>query len=199
MKVKIENIQPKPLYRSLIEFDLNKSETNFINKLCKNTIKNSGNFFSNDSYILNKKPLSELKKQIQKRIEDYFEKIICPKDPVVPYITESWLNITNKNGYHPSHDHPNSIISGVFYLNKTEITFQKREYEPIRIDPKNFNIYNSYRWTVPTFKNEVILFPSDLLHLVNFCKNDNRMSIAFNVFIKGKLGTGTRLAELNLC
>jgi len=25
------------------------------------------------------------------------------------------------------------------------------------------------------------------------------MSIAFNVFIKGKLGTGTRLAELNLC
>ena len=198
MKVKIESLQPKPLYRSLIEPDLNKSEITFINKLCKNTIKNSGNLLSNDNYILNKKPLSQLKKQIQKRIEDYFKKIICPKDPIIPYITQSWLNVTNKNEYHPVHDHPNSIISGVFYLNETEISFQKRGYEPIRIDCKKFNIYNSYRWTVPVLKNEVILFPSNMLHLVDFCKKDNRISIAFNVFVKGKLGTNTRLSELNL-
>ena len=31
-------------------------------------------------------------------------------------ITQSWINFTKKGEYHHPHAHPNSLISGVFYV-----------------------------------------------------------------------------------
>ncbi len=36
---------------------------------------------------------------------------------ITPYITQSWLNYTETNQYHHKHQHPNSLVSGVFYIN----------------------------------------------------------------------------------
>ena len=42
------------------------------------------------------------------------------------YITISWINYTETNQYHHAHSHPNSVISGVYYIETDEsdtITF----------------------------------------------------------------------------
>ena len=40
----------------------------------------------------------------------------CPQNNVEIYITQSWLNYIDENQYHPMHYHPNSVVSGVLYL-----------------------------------------------------------------------------------
>jgi hypothetical protein len=56
---------------------------------------------------------------------------------MVPYITQSWANYTKKNQYHHTHEHPNSFISGVLYINANEahdkITMHKKSYQQIKV------------------------------------------------------------------
>jgi hypothetical protein len=52
---------------------------------------------------------------------------------------------------------------------------------------------------MPVTKGLLIMFPSRLEHLVLLKKNDNqRISLAFNTFLKGKLGENKSLNELIL-
>ena len=64
---------------------------------------------------------------------------------------------------------------------------------------KEFNLYNSRSWFFPVETNQIILFPSSTTHSVGQKKGNNtRLSLAFNVFIKGKIGSNFGLTELNL-
>ena len=66
-------------------------------------------------------------------IKDYFNKVLSITDEVTPYITQSWLNYTETKQFHHRHEHPNSIVSGVFYINCHEefdkIKFFKKDYQ----------------------------------------------------------------------
>jgi len=67
------------------------------------------------------------------------------------------------------------------------------------IEKKSYNLYNSETWKFSVQSNQVILFPSDLMHQVEMKKGNNlRISLAFNVFFKGKLGHRDSLTELIL-
>jgi hypothetical protein len=92
----------------------------------------TGNITSNDNYVLNEKPFLNLKNELDLKVKEYFDKIICPSNKVKPYITQSWLNYTKRNQYHHKHQHPNSLVSGVFYINADEkldkIKFFKEHY-----------------------------------------------------------------------
>ena len=199
----VGNIFPTPVYTSKLEEKLTASELKFIDKNKKNTYKNDGNLTSKNHYILNEKPFKELKLQLELRVDDYFNKVICSSDDIKPYITQSWLNYTEETQYHHNHAHPNSLVSGVLYLNSDpefdKIIFIKNVYHAIKPSIKEYNLWNSDSWYVPVKTGDILLFPSSLTHMVESKKGSNtRVSLAFNVFIKGEIGEGKKLDKLIL-
>jgi uncharacterized protein (TIGR02466 family) len=203
MEATINGIFPTPIYISKLDRDITTKELLFIDKTKLDTYKNEGNTTSNDNYILNNKEFKTLKEELDLRVKDYFDKIISSDNNIIPYITQSWLNYTETNQYHHKHTHSNSLISGVFYINSDEkfdkIKFFNESYKTIKFEIKNWNIWNSESWWFPVKTGDVILFPSSLTHMVETKQGDNtRISLAFNVFIKGTVGNNKQLTELIL-
>ena len=91
----------------------------------------------------------------------------------------------------------------MFYINCNEkfdkIKFFNDTYKTIKLEIKNWNIWNSESWWFSVKTGNVILFPSSLTHMVETKQGDNtRISLAFNVFIKGTIGDKEKLTELML-
>jgi len=203
IEANINGIFPTPIYISKLNRELTKQELLFINKNKLDVYKNEGNTTSNDNYILNHKAFENLKTDLDLRVKDYFEKVISLTDTITPYITQSWLNYTETNQYHHKHAHPNSLVSGVFYINcdkeHDKIKFFNDKYKTIKPEVKDWNIWNSESWWFPVKTGDIILFPSSLTHIVETKQGDNtRISLAFNVFIKGTVGNNKNLTELVL-
>jgi uncharacterized protein (TIGR02466 family) len=199
----INGIFPTPIYISKLDRELTPLELKFVDKNKKDFYKNDGNITSNNNYILNGKPFANIKKQLYLKVQDYFDKVISPANNIIPYITQSWLNYTETNQYHHKHAHPNSLVSGVFYINCHEehdkIKFFNDNYKTIKLEVKDWNIWNSESWWFSVKTGDVILFPSSLTHMVETKQGDNtRISLAFNVFIKGIVGNNKNLTELIL-
>jgi uncharacterized protein (TIGR02466 family) len=199
----INSIFPTPIYISKLDRELTPLELKFVDKNKKDHYKNEGNITSNNNYILNEKPFTNIKKELDLKIQDYFNKVISPANNITPYITQSWLNYTETNQYHHKHEHPNSLVSGVFYINCHEendkIKFFNNKYLTIKPEVKDWNIWNSDTWWFSVKTGYVILFPSSLTHMVETKQGDNtRISLAFNVFIKGTVGNNKNLTELHL-
>lgn len=199
----IHGIFPTPIYMSKLDRTLTSLELKFVDKYKKDFYKNEGNTTSNNNYILNEKPFANIKKELDKKVQDYFDKIISPTDTITPYITQSWLNYTEKNQYHHKHSHSNSLVSGVFYINcdkeLDKIKFFKEEYKTIKPEIKTWNWYNSESWWFTVKTGDIIMFPSSLTHMVETKQGTNtRISLAFNVFIKGTIGNNKQLTELIL-
>ena len=203
MEANIQGIFPTPIYISKLNRELIIKELSFIDKTKLDTYNNEGNTTSNNNYILNHKALKDLKDELDLIVKDYFDKVISPSNNILPYITQSWLNYTETNQYHHKHQHPNSLVSGVFYINSDEnfdkIKFFDDKYSNIKPEVKDWNIWNSQTWWFSVKTGDVILFPSSLTHMVETKQGDNtRISLAFNVFIKGTVGVNKELTELIL-
>ena len=203
MEANINGIFPTPIYISKLDRELTPLELKFVDKSKKDFYKNDGNITSNNNYILNEKPFTNIKKELDLRVQDYFDKVISPANNITPYITQSWLNYTETNQYHHKHAHPNSLVSGVFYINCHEehdkIKFFNDNYKTIKLEVKDWNMWNSESWWFSVKTGDIILFPSSLTHMVETKQGDNtRISLAFNVFIKGKVGNNKNLTELIL-
>jgi uncharacterized protein (TIGR02466 family) len=203
VEANINSIFPTPIYISKLNRELTNKELSFIDKTKNDCGKNEGNITSNNNYILNNKEFKNLKEELDLRVQDYFQKVISPTDAITPYITQSWLNYTETNQYHHKHAHPNSLVSGVFYINCDDkfdkIKFFNDKYKTIKPEIKDWNIWNSESWWFSVKTGDVILFPSSLTHMVETKEGTNtRISLAFNTFIKGKIGNNKNLTELIL-
>lgn len=194
----IQNLFPKPIgffnYEGLFNKDF------IINQKQR---PNEGNTSSEDKYILNHRELSDLRHFIEKSIHEYFMATYSPKNDVRLKITQSWINWSNPNQFHHKHSHPNSLISGCFYVNANKNTdkiyFYRDEYQQLKFPPIDWNMYNSESWWFPVGSGELILFPSSLLHMVQPVEgNDTRVSLAFNTFPIGIIGDENDLTALKL-
>ena len=199
----IFSIFSTPIYISKLNRDLTKEEIFFINNCKSDIYKNEGNATSNDNYILNNKLFKNLKTDLDLIVQDYFNKVVSPSNNIKPYITQSWLNYTEKNQYHHKHSHSNSLVSGVLYINcnkeHDKIKFFNDNYKTIKLEVKDYNIWNSETWWFSVKTGDVILFPSSLPHMVETKEGNNtRISLAFNAFIKGTIGNKKNLTELTL-
>ena len=203
IRAEIHGIFPVPLYGSKLSRKFTKKELHFVEKMRAKCRPSVGNTISSNSYILNKPSFSILKKEIDLFIEDYFAKIIFPPKSISPYITQSWLNYTEINEHHHPHHHQNSYLSGILYIaadkDHDNITFGHNDYNQIKISPTQGNELNSNVLTLPVETGETIIFPASLMHSVAVKKGKNsRISLSFNVFVKGNLGQVHDLNELKL-
>lgn len=160
-----------------------------------------GNYASIETNILDIATFANIKKLICAAIDHYAKGVMCWTD-VDLYVTQSWANINPKNTQHSTHYHFNSIISGVFYLQTTDndsITFHNDAKTLLDFKKSLYNIYNSETWEIPVKPGMIAIFPSQLTHSVKIHDtNTERISIAFNTFVKGSLGTKENLTLLTL-
>jgi len=202
----IHSLFPTPIYTTKMNRGFTKQELQFVKEQKKHCSKNKGNINTKDNYILNRKEFKNIKKFLDKHCKEYLDTVICPKNNIELYITQSWLNYTETNQYHHQHAHPNSVISGVLYfdsnIEKDKILFTHPvSYKQIQpeIDKTKFNLWNSHTWFFPVKTGDLFMFPSSTTHQVETKQGNNtRISLAFNTFYKGSVGSNTQLTELIL-
>lgn len=129
---------------------------------------------------------------------DYFfdEMLICAKEFADKISLKSdlimdtaWININGPGAYNQVHDHPNCMLSGVFYVKAPEdcgnIEFRHPSLSEMSRDwsrkEKESNKYTSHVWRFIPKENTAYIFPSWLNHQV-FVNNsgEDRISISFN-------------------
>ena len=203
--IKLFNLFSIPLM-SFHYGEISEDEFNTFDRYLSNTIKNKFNYTSKENYFLDKE-LPLLRRFFEKSINTYSKKVLGVDTQDLNYrITQSWINICSPNASHHQHTHPNSFISGVFYIKvnsgSDKITFinefmQKKE---IKIEKGvEFNSFNASEWSHYVRKGELILFPSNLTHYVPPVEGESdRISLSFNVFPYGILGSEENLTHLRL-
>jgi len=176
-------------------------EKQFIEDLARSP--NEGNETSVNKKLFEEPGLKKIAEYVKECVDQYFNETFLPFHDVELQFTQSWANYSEKGRWHHQHRHPNSLLSGCFYVNAVEsdkITFfTNTEYDRIQIYSENFNLYNSTSWWLPVRTNDIVIFPSNLAHNVPPVEaDDTRISIAFNTFPKGYLGNDDNLTGLHL-
>lgn len=193
---------PTAVFKKNIDRQITEQEYEFP-LLCEK-ISNTGNSISANKQILNCDELTEIKEFCLNTTQYFFDQLFKPRkeDNVEIYITQSWFNYAKKNQYHPLHIHPNSIISGVFYFNVDDndgIEFSKSMSDMFCIVPSEIHAFNMQSTKISVEKGDLILFPSNLIHSVAKINSDyQRISLAFNTFVRGNIGHNDNVTELIL-
>lgn len=154
---------------------------------------------SQDTCIFDNFPLERIRDFCQKHLDIYTKEHCRVKEDF--YIHRSWLTTKNPKQEHQIHNHPNSILSGVFYINanpeagmlefynEDNFNFLNRRFNMI-YEFEEFNEINSSVWSLEVTSGTMIIFPSWMRHGVTVNQSDDdRICIAFNCFVKDYLNT----------
>lgn len=183
--------------------EFTEGEIEFFKKSGETIVQNEGNTTSLNRYIVNEPEMATIKSEIENAVKIYMDKIISAKPEVQAYITQSWLNFTSEKQWHHKHEHPNSFLSGVYYINadanNDKITFFRSGYNQIKLTPSEWHWWNAESWWFTVKTGDIVVFPSHLTHMVEQKAGDNiRCSLAFNTFLRGTIGVNDQLTELIL-
>ena len=202
MNYSVVQLQTVPVCLPTEEYKIDDETLKFINALEFSSDGNGENNQSVNSYILKSKKLLGLKKFIEKHINYYAHDLLKISRKHKFYITQSWFNINQKGENHRAHFHPNSLISGVFYVagDDCPIYFSNGRSvfgNAFDVKVEERNLYNSMGWQIPNENFKLILFPSYLEHFVESNEsNTPRISLSMNTFIKGSIGIKDDLTEV---
>ena len=176
------------------------SEVEYLKSLQMERMSTDNGDYSIEKYVLDNSKVSNLKNKILKNICKYAYDELKVSENIKFYITNSWVVRHKKMDWAQDHVHSNSILSGIYYLDVGEksgkVNFIKETSNqtvfPLHMDLpfKEWNILNSKVWTFKPQNHQLFIFPSWLLHSVDKNRSDNlRYSLAFNVYLRGKIGT----------
>ena len=200
MKEELLQIFPTPILISKYEGDLSK-ELKYVDSLPYKEQKQNANFKSQDTYLMEIEELKSIKDFFYESLNKYTKNINQSDQRLV--ITQCWANKNPPGSKHHEHVHPNSILSGVFYLRQDKtlqpIQFSKAMQHAMKLDPKKYNNLNSETFLLPCTSGELLLFPSNLKHSVptNLGK-EARISLSFNTFSVDTLGSKESLTHLDI-
>ena len=199
-------IFPTSVYVSGDEFPIKGKLKKFISNEELGEYKNNlGNHISENTHVLERPELSKLKSFIQDNINTYAHEVMRIEEDCEFYMTQSWVNFNKKGMFHLNHTHYNSIISGVFYVSggNCPITFNHSSMPRFGMGGgfefkyKDYNLHNSQSWWLDNENGKVVIFPSHLQHNVEQNIHDEtRISLSFNTFFRGRLGSERNLTEL---
>ncbi len=165
---------------------------------------------SKNHYVLDE--LKDLREFCIKCCEDYC-KSICDVNCGID-IQQSWINVNKTGDSFSSHWHPNSYLSGVFY-----IASDVKKGAPIRFhNPlKNFSYYpdpqvsmigtgimsdgrNKYtmgQYDIASIPGKLLVFSSMLTHSVPMNRSEeSRVSLSFNTTPKRPFGSEDRFSRI---
>jgi uncharacterized protein (TIGR02466 family) len=109
------------------------------------------------------------------------------------FISQMWANVNPPNSYNVSHQHPDSFLSGVYYLqtpeNSGSLVFEdvRNPFCLSQASFSNLDEFSSTEVVKDPKPGEFFLFPSYLSHRVGMnMSREDRVSISFNVSISNK-------------
>lgn len=165
---------------------------------------NIGNLKSKDDHVLDNEALKNLRAFIDQKLLAYKKELLRIRDEHEIYITQSWVNRSATDEFHPRHRHPNSIISGVLFLDDNSdkslpaIRFHRgADMFPLALGFEELTDFNADSMEFDPDEGMLVLFPSLLEHEVE--KNQSkrtRSSLSFNTFVRGKIGGKSALTEV---
>lgn len=187
------NLFAVPVLKAPLGRALTDAETAYVRQQLQAPQKAISNFSSPNKNVLDAVEMVDLRRVLQARLDEYFTQVYNTSNDVKLEITQSWFTLTRKGDAHHTHTHPNSVVSGVFYIKlgqRDGINFYRNDdlvwYELLR---KQDNYYNAHRYFIETKVGDIILFPSNIKHGVAELTEDvERVSLAFNTFFSGELG-----------
>ena len=164
--------------------------------------KNEYNTVSSNDAVLRDEPLQRIHDFVIDGLNTYLHHVYRPKFEMQSFVTQSWVNYTKNGEGHHRHQHPNSFLSGVLYVDAGDgdnITFFKTRNEILKIEPNEWTELNSTSWWLEAEPNHMYIFPSELQHMVERRDGEGeRVSIAFNSFLRGIMGYAEDFAGLRL-
>jgi uncharacterized protein (TIGR02466 family) len=198
MKSEILSLFPTPIQRSQYFLDLTDS-LDYIDTIEYRS--NDTNQQSVDTFILNSDPFKKIKKFIDCKLLEYANNILATNHKL--NITQSWINRSASGGSHKIHNHPNSIVSGVFYLqlenDMPQISFYKDVVSQFHLSQKYITDFTTDYFSLLAESGTLLLFPSHLKHAVPQNKSTKeRISLSFNTFCSESLGNIESLTYLPL-
>lgn len=208
--INVLNLFPTPVLVYSLDRNLTEGEISVIERtgedIKPNYSNNWGNRMSTNSYVLDGVGLEVLKAELTSILNNAFQTIERPGSQCSLYITQSWINYTKDTESHHFHIHGNSLYSAVVYLKTVPgdcIVFSRKKTNDIlgqlELQPKEFNDFNCLSWELPVKAGTVVIFPSSLPHGVPPVNHqEERISLAFNSFIRGDLGQDQDLNRLIL-
>jgi uncharacterized protein (TIGR02466 family) len=134
-------------------------------------------------------PLNDLFKEIINHSSLFMKEIQLKKYDNIK-IDNIWVNINGHKDSNNTHLHPNSLISGVYYVNAFEnagaLKFSRDDiiaYDWNERTIDTLNEYNSISYFSKPVVRNLVLFPSWLSHSVfpNESQTQERISISFNI------------------
>jgi len=180
---------------------ITSKEKSCINSLLELTNPNVGNRTSKDSYVFKQKELKSLHRFCVESVNQFVIDVLQYTNLELR-ITQSWLNKSMKGEWHHLHRHPNSILSGVLYIETGDddrINFNKNaDKDSFAFEAAEWNKYNSDSWWLPVKEAELFIFPSHLFHNVPPVESESRISLSFNTFPTGSFGSGSLLSNVDL-
>ena len=199
----VEPLFAEPYFRADIGHAISEEQIEFIKNL--KMVVNRTNLISENLYIFEEPELESIKSAVQDALDIYATEVMGVTQKL--FVTQSWSLINHPNVGMHGHSHSNSVVSGSVYFcdmptPPSNMVFDKHKaYQQLELNPEKDkqNIYNTPINVVTPKKNEVILFSSGLQHFVEpNASSEPRYSIAFNSFIKGKLGNYRDVSELTI-
>lgn len=125
-------------------------------------------------------------------------------------VSDAWYNKASYTEKHHIHAHPNSVLSGIFYLTthtkkaKTKFYFPNpfyhMDFSKIIYSGEEFITSEKFIITeVQPVAGKLIIFPSNIQHDVETnITRDDRYSIAFNSFFSGIIGKKNSATKLHI-
>jgi uncharacterized protein (TIGR02466 family) len=178
-------------------------ESRFFERMQGTSHPNVANVRSADTRVLEAPEMQSIRSFVLDHVNQYARKIISVDPNLEFYLTQSWLNYTQTGQSHHRHVHTNSLISGVLYVNAKKevdgICFYRNSGAQISVSDSFINWYNAPSWCLSVSVGDVVLFPSNLSHGVEQTTGEHtRISLAFNAFVRGQIGTEDLLNSLKI-
>jgi len=186
-----------PIAISSTDFRLSEIEMNTVLKeFSDESFKTSeGTALSNTKTILEKPELKRVHDFVVSSVKDYVKNGLMIDDEF--YLTTSWATTSSKGDKHHRHNHPNTLLSAVYYAqaksgnlkfhSTTNGLFPNFDF---KFNISDYNVYNSKGWTLPVSTGDLVIFPGWLYHESEMNeKNDLRVILGANFFVKGVFGT----------
>ncbi len=158
---------------------------------------NESGWYTKNKYLLNDNKFVLLKNKIIETLNHYVYNVLEVQPNINFKLLTSWAVKIEKGNWGQKHSHPNSVLSGVVYIdtppNCGNITFYKKDQgifpEALNVEFVRWNALNSKSWSYSPAVGDVLIFPSYLEHSMEISNSESdRYSLAFNFFPVGTFG-----------